>query len=263
METKDTKERKRFILHFDVNGTICPFDSSKNENISMNEKLKFYRNTTIVKYLKGIEKDGKFVCDKDGTLTYKEFLAKKFTKKERDEISQNIIKDFGNDEQVKEMNEKLEFNESILIESFTKCVERLDYQSSFILLFRTFGSDLSILEKELIKHFPNIPIKKNIPNDIDSLRKLIEIELKQDTNCFYFVQDDWNKWNKNGEKAQFGKDYPISDKYQSYFFDDNEDIVNTRNEKGEFIENHKSVIYVDTYKNVIDEFYFENIIFPK
>jgi len=106
---------------------------------------------------------------------------------------------------------------------------------SFIIILRTFGSDLPGVVKELETHAEGIKVThwgKFKDTDLIVQEKLYSPEetyeffLKSEEH--FALQDDWVKWNKDGEHGRSGKVF-LYDKSQCFrnvnnlalFFDDN------------------------------------------
>jgi len=264
--TKEPKKETLF-LEFDVNGTVINFDTANTDpSCTIEQKMEIFRKLTIVRYLKGRVVNDAFIPDEDGYITYKSFLESKCSKKERHEISQNVAKGFEFVPMVADMYYVLSKHKDILVPSFVELVKAmLDRKQSFVIMFRTFGSDLSILKEALQKEFPDIPCPKDTLKynykDFFQLKKE-----KQDKFCqeFLFFQDDYKRWSENGEKAEFGKDFAVTP--NSFFFDDNETIVNSRDEEGNYVPNEMlpkgcRVVLVNNYLNVADKNYFLNLVY--
>jgi len=100
---------------------------------------------------------------------------------------------------------------------------------------RTFGSDLEEVVKELQNHPEGIKIPhwaRYVGNHLSYKEK---IKTQEETFTIFLeseehfaIQDDWNRWNKDGERGRSGKPFLFDQSGQynqvrnlSLFFDDN------------------------------------------
>lgn len=266
----DQKDSDYNIIHLDVNETICKFDSTiADDNLSIKDKQKITALITIAKYLKGNEVNNKFVPDEDGKITYKEYLIAKYDKKSRRKITQNILEDFHGNKQVKIMYESImsKLGNNILLPSAIKLFNKLIKENKkFIVLFRTFGTDFHLVEKELGHLYPDVKVQHESPSKCKDYYDIIESIISSNKSAFVYIKDNYDLWHKNGWKKEYGKLFPLIK--NSWFFDDNDDIINPRTKDNEYISYDQlppgcHIDYVHTYDNVIDENYFINKIHLK
>jgi len=120
--------------------------------------------------------------------------------------------------------------------SFYKLLRKLrEMKIDFIIILRTFGSDLPGVVKDLEEHSEGIKVSHW--GKFKDTQLMIEDKLYSPEESFEFflnseehfaVQDDWVKWNKDGELGRSGKPF-LYDKSQCFrnvnnlalFFDDN------------------------------------------
>jgi len=100
---------------------------------------------------------------------------------------------------------------------------------------RTFGSDLQDVVKELQNHPEGIKIThwaRYVGNQLSYKEKIKTHEetfsIFLESEEHFAIQDDWNRWNKDGERGRSGKpfQFDLSGEYKqvrnlSLFFDDN------------------------------------------
>lgn len=269
-EPEYKKREETLFLEFDVNGTVMNLDSSNvDSSLGLDQKVQQFRNLILAKYLKGeIEKVGErqiFVPSIGGSVTYKSFLSRYYDKKQRHDLSQSVLKDFSESLQLQHMNRVLCSQKSLLVPSFIELIRKLEEMNqSFIVMFRTFGNDLNLLKQELKKEFPKIlqinPISLTSKQFFDLKKDSAHKQCKE----FMFFQDDYKRWHEGGEKAEFGKDFAAFP--NSYFFDDNDDIVNPVDEQGKHLDLKDlppfcKVILVNNFITVSYRHYFLDHIF--
>lgn len=267
----DKVQKETKFIEIDANGTAIRFDSSHfDSSVTDEQKVHHYDNLTMAKYLKGdiLRQDDKeiFVPNPTGSITYKTFLEMGFVKEERHEICQNILKDFPDCPELKTMNEQLKKHKGVLYPAFVYLIEQLlEMKQSFVIMFRTFGSDSDKLRKELSALFPKIKLgEKTIKMTLAELFAFKKENQNKFCQEILFVQDDHSRWKKGGEKAEFGKDFAVFP--NSYFFDDNEDIVNSRHEQNEYVHPKDlppncKVVLVNNLLSVSYQKYFYDHIF--
>jgi len=123
-----------------------------------------------------------------------------------------------------------------IFQSFFKLLRKLrEMKISFIIILRTFGSDLPGVVKELEAHTDGIKVthwgkfkdtQLLLQEKLYSPEETYELFLNSEEH--FALQDDWVKWNKDGEHGRSGKVF-LYDKTLRYrnvnnlalFFDDN------------------------------------------
>lgn len=257
-------------IHLDLNGTILPFDSTKGNEFDLNTKIEHHLNTTVVKYTNVEtcleETMASFVSfgeAQNDCITLKEWYSQTYDKETRHLKSRSTRKNHSDIWFISQAFKKLDETVKPLLASFIKLVGYLlESSHSFVILFRTFGTDYELLKdliKEYVPQLNKLTWRENVPNDHSTLRSELEkAELDPSSRQVWFVQDNWKRWNANNETSEFGKDFPVME--NSWFFDDNENIVNSRDEKGNFILNANNIHVVNTFDVIVNENYFVDLI---
>jgi len=118
---------------------------------------------------------------------------------------------------------------------------------------RTFGTDLPLLKRALEElKMELVVVKQRL--DVKSFFAFLHDQSFETTFRVYFVQDDYQEWKRGNCQAESGKLFPLTKGF-NIFFDDNETIINPRNEKGEFVSSQHAIL-VDTCAAVLDKDYF-------
>src|SRR5579872_2939057 len=94
MQTNNQQQQQPVYAHFDLNGTLCPGDSTKSDE-GYADSVELNLCATLAKYTKGKVMDGKFHLA-EGSMTYKEFLIQdcKGDKKTREVRTRKILEEF-------------------------------------------------------------------------------------------------------------------------------------------------------------------------
>jgi hypothetical protein len=175
--------------------------------------------------------------------------------------------------------------------SFYELVKELDrLKYEYVLIFRTFGSDLPDVAKQLAEH-GETPVKIRYWGKFVENGKKISIDGKgefthlglyklfiQSCGEHFALQDDWKRWNGDGERGRSGKPFLYDEsgsiwgrKNLALFFDDNItgeelDIV----QGSEVMEKNKKTskelfgdlaFAVNTTDAMVDDNYYKNLVF--
>jgi hypothetical protein len=125
-----------------------------------------------------------------------------------------------------------------VFQSFYELMQYLrSKQMRFVVLLRTFGNDLKEVSDEISNHplgvkitrrpkFVNKQLHLEGNTTVEKADKIFETFLESEEH--FAIQDNWNEWNRDGERARSGKPffYDASGRWHnvsnlSLFFDDN------------------------------------------
>lgn len=254
---------KKIVLHFDINGTICFFDSTDPfDSIQLT-------NSYISRSVYGKIIDGKWIMnecyhDNKDSITYYKYL--KDTTKEYAILSTKFTDKDQPGEKLKETCDQIHTENIFLFESFTKVLNMFEDTK---IIFRTFGNDRLLILDELKKvgynkHFIYCEMKKETLDVISgdenkSFTGHDEINnylLNNDQN--YIIKEDYSYWNDHKRDKYKGKMLIHSNDHIQYFFDDNDCvyIVNNNNNNME----QTKFIHINSLKARLDKDYFINHI---
>ena len=236
----------KIIFHFDVNRTIIATDNNNNKDIkdglldSLADEV-FLNLEDIKKISKDMASDKKLAAINIEKIIrnelYEQISFKKYTelvypsddkeskRKKLDWNRKELLKFASENQIVKFYNAEKKAENSVLVPAFINFLLFLKtIKESFLLHFRTFGSDIDNIIPE-IKKYIDIDFYKIRAQDYTK-ESLAQILLEK--NCA--VQDDYFQWYNADKDWQFGKLFPIvqnfqstniSDKVMCLFFDDN------------------------------------------
>lgn len=236
----ENKKKMKKIFYFDINGTITTHDYT--EKISKD----YIINKKILKT----------IISNDGGTVLKQ--TKKENKNYKD-IIENIHKnEYKNDKTFQELRKKVE--EAMKHKIFPSFLKFLDKHPDDQIIFRTFGRDGPDIINDLKKlgyeeRFKSIRFAKIKVNEEGiPILYMNEGKFKTDDITGFIemsgfdlvIQDDFDYWNKNGRKPEFGK-FAMSGDYEYYFFDDMNCIR---------YDEKRHVILVSTIGAMLDEDYF-------
>jgi len=122
--------------------------------------------------------------------------------------------------------------------SFYTLLKKLrEQKTSFTIILRTFGSDLPEVASEIEKHPDGFKLKYwgkyheqqlTLNEQAKNDKEAFTLFLNEPNETHFAIQDDWNHWNKNGERGSCGKTFLFDKKGNwnnqpnlSIFFDDN------------------------------------------
>ncbi len=276
----------KLILHFDVNKTLINSDSvsgKTTEEVLINQLAEdtiyqwdaHHPKMTYKRYVKsvivpGVESDPGIKGKRRKVIS--NFLE---TVKEYPVITQKVHR------QYQELKEKAVDS---VFPSFVKLVEKLKEQhASFIIILRTFGNDLKEVKSEVsnktgITFSKCGEFKKGVlhlkGDESQAIAKTSELFKFFSTSQEHMaIQDSYQDWNGNGEKAMFGKKF-VFDRgcldrkvsHLSFFFDDNltgdpiKDIVAPYTQEGAFVPTDalvgKILFPVHTGQAILNENYY-------
>lgn len=228
--------KPRKILHFDINGTITPVDTTEEGNKLENA------NMVVAKSIYGqLNKDGKWeAMNNDNlymsipgfTISYYNYL--KSRTKYYKQLSYDFTNSFEGIQFAHFIPKLLESMESFLFPSFLKVLEMYD---DSLIVFRTFGLDADEVIEYLktnpktcdkFKNFitgqfsysDNIPILTLETGDIYTGMDEIN-ELYRTTNSHLALKESYEYWNSSGRSNKTGKQIKGCDDLVQLFFDDN------------------------------------------
>lgn len=254
-----TDKKPHYVFHFDVNGTIMPGDTANGKTsdsaiwqmISEKYCAKWTSDTPEMTFRQYMEK---YLCPgdpkKDKTLKARRQNAymhfPQFLHEHHHEtLREKALEDFA--------KIKASCANGMLFQSFVNFIHYLENQQDFdySIVLRTFGQDL----KEAVDE---IEAKTSLTLDAHHGTFKNGELVTQETICkspkemhewfkqykFSTTQDEYAHWAQHGEKADYGKIFPVADKYtddMSIFFDDNatKNIVSAAPLYGEGIDQKK------------------------
>ena len=188
------------VYHFDINGTILGTDSTDNASIE---------ETACEAFSRSITKNGE-ICQ-SGEKTYYSHIKESCIDYKRK------IYNFPNDfpEHRGKYNELVLALRRGLFKSFLKIVEREFSNNKSLLVLRTFGKDREFVASML--HAYNMNFVVHTSEELnDSLYRDCHSR-----NLHIMVTDDYNRWNDNGRKVEFGKHIKYFEGMEHFAFDDN------------------------------------------
>lgn len=245
---QDQTIKPRLLLNFDLNGTLILKDTSKKASdeymlistLAENTFAKWderYEPMSFKQYVYNVLLPG----DKSNVRLKKErqkivatFLQ--WLSEKSHPAMGNVLDDYHKiknkftDSKTKEIN-------FTVFPSFYVMLEKLrNMKIPFIIILRTFGTDLPEVVKEIGDHdlgvkithwakFEDINFNTEGEKTIKKVEEIFDVFLSSDKH--FAIQDDWLKWNQDGERGRSGKPflYDISGKGAiknlSLFFDDN------------------------------------------
>lgn len=239
----------RLLLNFDVNGTLILKDTSKKASdecmlISALAENTFasweegYESMSFKQYvynvlLPGDKSDPQLKRERQKIVaTFLQWLSEKSHPALSSVLEDyHKIKDKFTDPKTKEVN-------FTVFPSFYLMLEKLRSMNiPFTIILRTFGGDLPEVVKEIEDHhsglkishwakFEEINLNSEEKKTIKKAEEVFDTFLSSDGH--FAIQDDWLKWNQDGERGRSGKPflYDISGRRRniknlSLFFDDN------------------------------------------
>lgn len=244
------------ILHFDVNGSITAKDTSKKQTddfmiISLlaektvgqwvpSQKFRTYKDYVYNKLLPGEKSNADLKKKRQEVIA--SFID--WLKQNEHPLYQPVYDKFCEIKQkYTDKTGKINFT---LFPSFFTALKDLNTRGiPYIVVLRTFGSDLEDVVEEIQNHpsgvkfhnfckfqkdgllhatgtFENGKFKADSEQIIEKVADVFK--LFAESQQHFAVQDDWQKWNQDNERARSGKPflYDSADlRYVSMFFDDN------------------------------------------
>lgn len=287
----------KVILYFDVNGTVILKDTSKKvqDDYMLMSAL---AETTFAQWDAGTEKMSfkQYVCDVIHPGDKSDSKIKQERQKtvwaflhwmnERGHSSLlQVQQDYYKIESKFTDKEEGTVNYTVF-PSFYRMLEKLrEMKIPFTIIFRSFGSDLPDVVKEIEEHPSGIKVhhwaefkgkdfKLQGKGTIGKIEDIFDLFLESEEH--FAVHDDWHRWNKDGEKGRSGKPFymditgnRMGIKNLSLFFDDNitgqeKDIVDPVDVNGyTLILDRPEQIHaypVNTKEAMLDDDYFANIV---
>lgn len=252
---------KRLIIHWDINGTITAVDTTERGSPIENA------NMVISKSVFGKVVDSEWqlndpdIHDATESQTYYDYLKsidpvhykkRSFVFTEPDSPGHRLAH---------MVDSVVKSSETFLFDSFLKAVER--YPEALHLI-RTFGQDtkdvLDTLRKNAVlgKFFENVSTGQ--PLSIENIEVDGKILTFDEFNSYLtttdrhiMIQENYDYWNTNGRKKEYGKQLLGHPDLFQIFFDDN-DCVNLSEEP------HTKFVLVNTLAALLDTEYYVRLI---
>lgn len=294
--------QRNLILNLDVNGTITGKDSIKQTNDYM--LLCALAKNTFANWGNDSAEE-----EKSAPTSFKQYVdhvlvpgekSDPILKKQRSAIiadflewlSQNspnlyprVLEDYHRMKRIFTNPSNGETNFTVFPSFYCLLNKLREMEISFTLVLRSFGNDLPDVVKEIEEHDSGLRItqwaefkeKKFMLQGKETLEKVDEIfDCFLSPNTHFAVKDDWNAWNRDGERGRSGKPFLYSlegrgrVKNLSLFFDDNItgeeefDIVDPYEITGKVVPKHslcdKLIFQVNTMEAVLDNDYYINLV---
>ena len=252
----------KLILHFDINGTITPVDTTESGT-----ELEI-ANMIISKNVYGNVIDNKWILnenvyDQTHSITYYDHL-KKNDKDNCKKISFRFTNEGEPGENLNYLVDKvIDSMNKLLFNSFLNVID--EFPDALIVL-RTFGPDTDkVIEKMKIVGKSNTFVKGLFSYEGDCCRLSLENgniftgmtninDLFKTSNDYLALKENYHYWNDNKRNKVYGKQLVGDDDVLQIFFDDN-DCVNVINDTN--VHN----ITINTLCAMLDDNYYINKIY--
>lgn len=233
----------KLVLHFDINGTITPYDTTDTGTPEENANMIISKNIygTMCNDEWKINDD---IYDETNSVSYYNYLRHAFPTSYK-KLSYVFTNNNNPGEKFNYMvNQIIKSMDELLFDSFLNVMEKMP---SALIVFRTFGLDADEIIHYLrtnikTKHHFEFVIKGSFGYDNDEHSLILENGLKvcgakninnlfESSKQHLALKENYNYWNSNSRNKLNGKQLLGSANMTQIFFDDNEcvNIVDSTN----------------------------------